>query len=149
VLNCRSRSARALSRRRGIAAVMATPVSVGLSALAPGGSETVPLRLPAGRWDLSLQYVSPVFVALSAGGQRWRMPPYLDRPGPVFTVGSLDSTGAPMALTVRADQPSFMTGANLVALTTTVFATRSPDTRTLVPLRRSCGRYVDWYRLTT
>jgi hypothetical protein len=148
VLNCRQPSGRALSRRRGIASVMATPISLGLSPLAPGGAENLPLRLPAGRWDLSLQYVSPVVVALSAGGQHWRMPPYLDRPGPVFAVGSLASSGAPITLTVRAERPSFMTGPNLVAFTTTIVATRSPDTRVLVPLSRSCGRYVDWYRLS-
>jgi len=147
VLNCRSRSARALSRRRGIAAVMATPISVGLSALQPGGVERVPLRLPAGQWGLSLQYESPVVVALGAGGRQWRMPAYVDRPGPVFAVGSLSSNGAPMTLTVRAERPSSITGPDLVAFTTTLFATRSPETRSLVPLSRSCGRYVDWYRL--
>lgn len=30
---------------------------------------------------------------------------------------------------------------------TTFAATRIPDTRRLVPLRRACGKYVDWFRL--
>jgi hypothetical protein len=148
VLDCRNRVERALSRRPGVAAVSAVPVSGALSALPPGGHERVTLRLPAGRWQLSLQYTSPTDLTLSATGHRWRMPAYDDRPGPIFGVGSLRSSGSPLILTVRADKPNFLTGADLVAFTTTVFATRDPDRRTLVPLSRSCGRYVDWYRLS-
>jgi hypothetical protein len=149
VMNCRRPLVRALSRRPGVAAVMATPVMVGLSALQPGRSETVKLRLPPGRWDLSLQYTSPVTLGLRAGASRWTMPAYLDRPGPVFNVGSLSSDGTPMALSVHAARPSVLSGANLVAFISTVYATRAPATRTLVPLSRACGRYVDWYRLSS
>jgi hypothetical protein len=147
ILNCGNRALRALSRRRGVAAVMTEPVTVPVSAMRPGGSQDVTLRLPRGRWDLSLQYVSPVDVSLRVGSQRWQMPAYLDRPGPLFAVGSVTSDGQPMALKIQADRPSPLTGADLVASTTAVVATRSPNTRTLLPLNRSCGRYVDWYRL--
>jgi hypothetical protein len=76
------------------------------------------------------------------------VPAYLDRPGPVFGVGSLTTSGAPIVVTVRADRPSFISGSELAALTSSLIATRSPETRVLVPLRHSCGRYVDWYRVS-
>jgi hypothetical protein len=147
VLDCRNRVARALSRRPGIAVVMAKPVSVTLSALPPGDYEKLTLRLPAGRWSLSLGYTTPVPLSLSVGGRHWRIPAYDDRPGPVFAVGTVSSTGAPLTMWVRADRPSFLTGSSLVAFLGRLYATRSPDTRSIVPLSQSCGQYVDWYRL--
>lgn len=146
VLNCQSRMGRALSRRRGVAAVMSPPVIGALTAIPAGGIERVTLPLRPGRWELSLQYVSAVNLELSVGGQRWQMPAYLDRPGPVFAVGTVRSGGTPIVVTIRADRPSPTTGPNLNALTTALVATRIPNVRTLVPLRRSCGRYIDWYR---
>ncbi len=77
------------------------------------------------------------------------MPAYLDRPGPVFAMGSLTSDGTPTTLSVHAVRPSFLSGSNLVAFLSTVYATRSPETRTLIPLNRACGRYVDWYQLSS
>ena len=102
VLDCSNPNLRALSRRRGVAAVMTKPVTVPLSSMRPGGSQHVTLRLPNGRWDLSLQYVSAVDVSVAAGSQHWRMPAYLDRPGPLFAVGSVTSDGQPMALKIQA-----------------------------------------------
>jgi hypothetical protein len=148
VLNCRTRFGRALSRRHGMAAVMATPAIASLGALAPGYSERFQLHLPAGRWEISLQYESAVDLRIVTPGHNWVMPAYLDRPGPVFDVGSLTSTGAPTGFTLYADKPTSFTGPNLVAEMLVAFATRLPDTRTLVPLSQACGRYVDWYRLS-
>ena len=145
-LNCRTKAGRALSRRRGVAAVMTPPVITGLGALRPGASETVLMRLPAGTWQLSLQYVSPVALDASAGGHRWTVTPYVDRPGPFFAVGSVTSSGQPVPFYLTASRPSSLTGPDLLAAPTAVVATRLPDTRTLLPLRQSCGRYVDWYR---
>lgn len=147
VLNCRQPAARTLSREAGEAAVMATPVHVSLGTLSPGGVAKVNLALPAGQWSLSLQYTSPVNLDLSADGRRWHMPAYLDRPGPLFAVGSIGSDGTPIVLTVRAERPSALTGPDLVAFMSAIAATRLPDSRTMVPLRRACGKYVDWFRL--
>lgn len=146
VLNCHTRAGLTLSRRRGLAAAMAPPLVTSLTALPPGASEHVSVSLAAGRWELSLQYTSAVDLELSAGGTRWRMPAYLDRPGPVFDVGSMTSSGAPVTITVRAVKPSALTGPGLAALPTALVATHSPDVRVVQSLRRSCGRYVDWYQ---
>ena len=147
VLDCRARPGRELSHKHGVAAVMAPPVTAGLSGILPGNTDTTSLRLPAGTWDLSLQYSSPETLDVSAAGRRWRMPAYLDRPGPFFAVGTVVSTGAPVTVTVHAERSSSLTGPILAALLTQVVATPHPDPRVLVPLRRACGRYVDWLRL--
>jgi len=146
VLNCATRDGRALSRSGGVADLMVQPIVVPLSTLPPGGEQRVSLSLPPGLWELSLQYVSADPLELLAQGEHWTMPAYLDRPGPWFAVGRIYSTGVPITVTVRANRPSSFTGPNLNALTAGLAATSVPDLRKLVPLRRACGRYIDWYR---
>jgi hypothetical protein len=146
VLGCATRSGRRISRERGVAATMTTPVGVGLSALEPGGSETVSLKLPAGRWQLSLSYLSGVPIELDVQGHRFTISAYLDRPGVFFAVGELSSVGGSVLVTLDAEKPSFLTGIGINAQLSELIATRLPDTRALIPLRRACGRYVDWYR---
>lgn len=148
VLDCRMPADRALSRRPGIAAVMTAPVLAALSPVLPGGEDTAPLRLAPGRWQLSLQYTSPDPLLVSVPGHRFTMPAYLDRPGPFFAVGTVTSTGGPITVAVRSERPSSITGPALVSNLSAVVAVREPATRTIVPLRSACGRYVDWYRVT-
>jgi hypothetical protein len=147
ILNCRVPAQRRLSHQRGVAAVMTAPVTASLSAILPGGSDTTSVRVAAGKWEISLQYTSPEPLDITAGGRRFTMPAYVDRPGPFFAVGSVTSTGAPISVIVHERRPSFLTAPGLAALLTDVAAVASPDPRTLVPMRRACGRYVDWYRL--
>jgi hypothetical protein len=149
VLNCNTPGGRALSRQHGVASVMtAAPIVTPVSLLSPGATEQVSMSLGRGRWDLSLQYVSAVAVELSVARNSWRMPAYLDRPGPFFSVGSVTSDGTPTTVTIHADRPSLITGPGLGPQTSELVATPNPDTRKLMPLARSCGRYVDWYRLS-
>jgi hypothetical protein len=148
VLDCRTPTGRALSRRHGVAAVMYPPVITPLSGLVAGTGEVATLHLLAGRWELSLQYTSAVPLDILVPGHRWRMPAYLDRPGPVFDVGPITSTGTPIPLGALARKPSPLTGVALAAVPTAIIATRLPDTRQLVPLGLACGRYIDWYRLS-
>jgi hypothetical protein len=147
ILKCDTPAGRRLSRQAGVAAVMPTPVLTGLSPVLPGDHDITQLRLPAGTWNLSLQYESPIPVEVIAGEQRWRMPAYDDRPGPFFSVGSVVSTGAPITLDVVAIRPSALTGPGLVSQLYQVAAVSSRDTRTLVPMGKACGHYVDWFRL--
>ncbi len=148
ILNCHNQSERTLSRRRGIAAVMAPPQFLALSPLQPGQVHRLPLILPPGVWNLSLQYTSPVSLDLSTLTKQWTMPAYTDRPGPVFSVGTVSSSGAAMLLTVHAQRPSFMSGPTLLATPTQLIATQSPETTRIVPLAQACGRYVDWFKLS-
>lgn len=149
VLDCRNRLARAFSRRAGAAAVMTAPITASIPQLTPGSSATLSLRLPRGAWDLSLQYVSELPLSVSAAGKRWSMPAYLDRPGPFFSIGRVSSPGGTVRVTMTAGRPSLLTGHHLIALASEMAAVRAPDARTLVPLSRACGRYVDWYRLSS
>ncbi len=149
VLKCNTVAGRRLSRQAGVAAVMTKPVLTGLSTVAPGGHVVTQLRLPPGTWNLSLQYESPIRVEVIAGDRRWRMPAYDDRPGPFFAVGSVVSTGTPIPLEVKSVRPSVLTGPILVSQLYQLAAVSSPDARTLVPMSKACGRYVDWFRLGT
>lgn len=152
ILSCNSPFGRRLRVSRGYAALMALPISVVGVALLPGASAEVPLPLPSGKWAVSVQYVSTFDVKLSAQGKTWKMPAYLGRLGPVFDVGEVGGRGtsAPVTLKVSTDRPSSLTGlgGNLFTNIPTIFATRIPDVRRIVPLSQACGQYVDWYRLS-
>ncbi len=147
VLDCHTPNGHQLSRRPGVAAIMPTPVVTAVPALPPGGSELVKLALGRGIWNLSLQYVSALPIHIDAGTRHWRLPAYLDRPGPFFPFGFVTSDGSPVTLAIRAPKASSLTGVRLPAQMTQLAATRSPGTRVRVPLSRACGRYVDWFRL--
>ncbi|MFZ0042371.1 MAG: hypothetical protein WAK93_13755 [Solirubrobacteraceae bacterium] len=147
MIACHTRAGRLFSRQHGVAAVMVAPVRSTLAPLRPGQSEHVAMPLATGTWQLSLQYTSAVPIAITAGGRSWRMSPYLDRLGPVFAVGSVSATsGTPVLVRLTASRPSLLTGASLGADATYLVATRDSYQRLMVPLARTCGRYVDWYR---
>ena len=149
VLDCSTQFGRRISRKRGVAAVMTEPIAVGVGVLPIGASPRVSLPLPAGRWELSLQYVSGVPIRVTElGGPSWAVPAYLDQIGPFFSFAQVRSYGGRMTLEVSTARPSIFTirAAFLEAQVEAIVATRVPDTRTLVPLRRACGRYIDWYR---
>jgi hypothetical protein len=149
VLDCSSPLGRTLRRARGVASVTATPVLVPAHPLYPGTQAAVQLPLGPGRWEISIQYVSPLGLQLSSEGKQWKMPPYLGRWGPFFGVGEVIGRGPaePVELTVRSPRPSVLTGPNLYSLLPLVAATRAPASHELVPLSHACGRYVDWYRV--
>ena len=147
VLNCRTPTGRRLRRDRGVADVMVAPVVGPGTGILAGATVHVPVTVPAGRWQLSLQYTSALDLQVSEGGRRWGMPAYQDRPGPVFQVGPVTSTGAPLVVTIGTRRPSSLTGSAQTSSVTAVIFTRIPDIRQIIPLARSCGRYVDWYRL--
>ena len=107
------------------------------------------LHLAPGRWQLSLPYVSPEAVTVSTRGLAVRLPANLDRPGSVWPVGTVSSTGAPITLLVAMTNPGAMS--SLLPVTQyfvpeSMVATALIPERT-IPLKAACGRYVDWYRL--
>jgi hypothetical protein len=150
VLDCHSTTGRQLAASSGVASLMAQPLTAPGVQLAPGGARTVRLALPQGRWQISIQYTSTVDMTFAAHGERYAMPPYLGRPGAYFNVGAVTGagTGSPISLRISADRPSFLSGDTAYADVFTIAATRIPDVRKLVPLRRACGKYVDWFRPT-
>ena len=153
VLDCATPSGRRLSRSQGEASVTAAPVTTPGPGLLPGSSATFQLPLPEGEWELSIQYNSEFTLALSAEGHRWPMPAVTPLPQAFFAVGQVQGHGAgsPVALTLQLSKPSALTSEAglLYANIGSIAATRVPDAGRLVPLRRACGQYVDWYRVTS
>ena len=144
-LDCRKPAGLALSRQPGVARVRPAPLSSPpLATLAPGQSTQVQLRMPPGQWDLSLPFVSPQAVTVTGGGLHSWLPPNLDRPGPLWPVGRVTSTGAPITLTVSVANPSPIYSGNHFFQAGSLVADRVAAAQT-VPLSAACGRYVDWY----
>jgi hypothetical protein len=150
VLDCRSAAGRKLSHRPGEASVVRAPVTAPGPGLTAGGSAAVPLRLPPGQWDISLQYYGSFDLTVTSQGLRRTMPAYLGRPGPFFDVGRVmgNGTKTPVVLIFSVPRPSIVTGTGLFTAAPLIAATPVPAQRRLVPLSHACGQYVDWYRLS-
>jgi hypothetical protein len=146
VFRCDSDEGRAIVERGGVAAVRRSPlVATGGSALA-GGTISIRLDPPPGRWTLTAPYVSHLPLEVEAPGLRAELPASLDRIGPRWPVGRL---------TVRRQRPfqvSFHVEDTLLASPTAtatipyLVAVPVGDPDRIVSIERACGRYVDWYR---
>ena len=125
--------------------------------LATGEEAAQTLRLPAGRWLLSLQYFAPFELTLSAPGLRQPLPAALDgqRPstislasdGQSWPAGEIRSAGRPLRFTVSAAEPSTLQRLSDYggeASLGTLVAVRDAPHR-IVPLQEACGAWVDWY----
>ena len=145
VLRCATPEGRALVRRGGVALVREPPIIVALPPLAPGATTTVDLPLTRGTWDLQVPYLSPRPLEVRAAGRRFTLPASADRPGVRLPAGAITVTeSGPVAVSVTS-QRNRLTPRAAVASPTAVIATRRGTSR-LVPLRKACGRFVDWYR---
>ena len=109
-----------------------------------GDSAVAFARLPAGRWTVSLQYVSPVPLDVTAGGTTMTVPPSQEGPGVFWRVGTFTSKGGTQRIVIRAHGASPLTTFRTVLLGSLAL-TRIGARDRVVPLRRACGRYVDWY----
>ncbi len=117
------------------------------------GSVSVKMRLPRGRWDLSLQYDSQVSLEVFARGHGFTLPPsldgmYLSEQGKAsfWRAGTVRSPGGIVRITVNASQPSSFqrfVGVRRQVWLGAIAATRGgPHT---APLGDGCGRYIDHY----
>jgi hypothetical protein len=126
-------------------------------ALETGDSASQTLKLPAGRWRLSLQYFSPFDLTLSAGGLDQSLPAALDgqRPntislaneGQFWPAGAIASDGSPIRFTISAADPSALqrlTGYTGKANLGELVAVPARPHR-IVPLSKACNRWIDWY----
>lgn len=127
------------------------------TSLEPGRSASQTISLPPGEWDLSFQYSSPVApLRVEAAGLEVEMPPGVEgaipyRPdqGPYWPVGSIESQGGPVEITVTADELSSLQqllGVDAQAAIGNVVATRLSD-RSSQDFQQSCGAYLDHYYL--
>ncbi len=127
------------------------------SELGTGARTSQTLRLPAGRWDLSLQYFSPFGLTLSAPGFSKALIPALDgqRPsgislannGQFWPAGLYESRGDPIKFTIATAKPSTLqelTGYEGKAYLGELVAVPAKPHQ-IVPLRDACGGWIDWY----
>jgi hypothetical protein len=161
--DCASPEIRILTSNRGRASLFPGAVVGGKgrwspeTALETGDSATQTLRLPAGRWRLSLQYFSPFDLTLSAPGLHQPLFAALDgqRPntislaneGQFWPAGEISSNGDPLRFTVTAAEASTLqrlTGYTGKATLGELVATPDRPHR-IVPLSKACNGWVDWY----
>ena len=102
------------------------------------------LTLPRGEWELEVPYTSSLPVDVTLKGLHTTLPANLDRLGSRWRIRRI-AIWKQQRMTV-----SFHTGKDL--LTPVSAATVIPSlvatplgTERIVPVRRACGQYVDWY----
>jgi hypothetical protein len=122
--------------------------------LAPNEIASQRLTLPPGRWELSLQYVSPVTgVTVTASGLDVHLPsgvdaaiPYRPDQGPYWPVGEVTSQGRPITVSVGADDIHAyqkLLGVDAPAVIGNLTALRLDGFATVPNTSAACGLFVD------
>jgi hypothetical protein len=161
--NCASPEIRILTAAGGRASLFPGAVIGGKARWSPaagleaGQSASQTLRLPSGRWRLSIQYFSPFSLTLSAPGLDQALPAALDgqRPntislaneGQFWPAGEVRGNGRPVRFTISAAEPSTLqrlTGYSGEATLGELVAVPAKSHR-IVPLSKACGGWIDWY----
>jgi hypothetical protein len=127
------------------------------ASLQAGESAGQTLRLPSGRWRLSIQYFSPFDLNLSTPGLDQALPAALDgqRPntislaneGQFWPAGEVRSNGQPIHFTINAAEPSTLqrlTGYSDTASLGELVAVPAKPHR-IVALNQACNAWIDWY----
>ncbi|HEX6204181.1 MAG TPA: hypothetical protein VFZ29_00040 [Solirubrobacterales bacterium] len=127
------------------------------SILETGSETSQSLRLPAGSWNLSLQYFSPFDLTLSAPGFSEELKAALDgqRPntislgnnGQYWPAGRFESDGGKTRFTIEtagANALQSLTGYDGKAYLGALVAVPAEPHRT-VPLSQACDGWIDWY----
>jgi hypothetical protein len=161
--DCASPEIRILTANHGRAGLFPAAVVAGkgrwspAAALEAGDSASQTMTLPAGRWQLSLQYFSPFGLTLSAPDLHRALPAALDgqRPntislaneGQFWPAGEIDSNGKPIRFTISAEDPSTLqslTGYTGKANLGELVAVQAKPHR-IVALSAACDSWIDWY----
>jgi hypothetical protein len=158
-LGCPDGASRGIASHQGTATLLDHPAVRKQSAWSPTwrfnapGTASVKMRLPRGRWDLSLQYDSQVSLEVSAGGRSFTLPPsldgmYLSEQGKAsfWHAGTVQSKGGTVKVTVDASEPSsfqrFVGVPRQVWLGGIAATSGGPHT---VQLHATCRRFIDHY----
>jgi hypothetical protein len=119
----------------------------GRARAAPGTYLRRVLRLGPGRWELSLQYLSAVPLELRVDGRVLaRLAPQRGENSAYWEAGTFWTKGGPATVEVHVPRRRVL-DAERPGLIGSLAAQRIDVAEREVPLRRACGRYVDWYRL--
>jgi hypothetical protein len=127
------------------------------SILGTGAQTSRSLRLPAGSWNLSIQYFSPFDLTLSAPGFSEDLKAALDgqRPntislgnnGQFWPAGRYQSKGGRTRFTLKTPDATWLqslSGYDGTAYVGELVAVPAKPHRT-VPLSRACNHWLDWY----
>jgi hypothetical protein len=130
------------------------------SILGNGETTSQSLELPAGTWNLSMQYFSPFALSITAPGFKQELVAALDgqRPntislannGQFWPAGKFQSKGSKVEFAVHAAPADWMqslTGYDGEAYVGELVATKAEGRKT-VPLSQACGKWIDWYEST-
>jgi hypothetical protein len=128
------------------------------SLLGTGERASQTLDLPAGSWNLSLQYFSPFGLTLSGPGLKEELKPALDgqRPntislasnGQFWPAGRFTSPGGPTKFTIAAADAGTLqslSGYDGKAYVGVLVAVPAKPRR-IVPLSKACNGWIDWYQ---
>jgi hypothetical protein len=129
----------------GPARLWSTPGDARAPLIRPGDSRFQTLALGRGTWELALSYSSAVPLRLRAASLDAALPPYAEDRSLLFVAGRVRTTAARTRVRVEVTAPD-RTLVDRSMEVGRLTATRVDDRGTLVPLRRACGRYVDWLR---
>ena len=162
-LDCGRRAGGRLAAAPGTATVFARPPIAGAAwspgpTVESGSPASQELRVPAGRWAVSLQYDATQPLSVSAPGLRATLPANLDYRGsvPYYPAGILRARRpGPLTVRVAVESPPLagrLLGASseahlgAIALSPAGSGPALPGAaERAIPLRAACGRYVDWY----
>jgi hypothetical protein len=152
VLDCRTEAGRLLRQRAGWARVwplpLRAPVPEAHTGVGLGAERSLRLDLGTGQWELSLQYQSPQRLTVAGSSIRGSLPASRDWPGPFWEIGEVTDEGSePTSLTITVTNPTHFSPRRQVALLGDVAAVRIDAKPRLLPLSRTCGKYVDWFTL--
>jgi hypothetical protein len=159
VLDCGSSAGRRVTRSPGPVLVRPAPVlgdpaawRLSSGALRPayapdtleeGQTASQALRLPPGRWEISLQYLGSMSLRVQAGERSVTLPPNQELPGPWWRVAEVEG-GRDVPVTITADRMPALEVRRTAAIGNVAAVKLDAPARWLPP-PRACGRYVDGY----
>lgn len=160
VLDCRTERAKKYLALYKWAGVLPRPIVSTAwrgSIAKPGETATMTVKLPRGRWDVSLQYASRTPVTVRADGLHKVLAPNFGVATSYWPAGTVTRDGRPLTLSVTGAQqtwfgrllgrPRAMRAALAPGMRPLVHAafTRHDETPRRILARAACGRYVDWF----
>jgi hypothetical protein len=149
ILDCGTAGGRAILAAGGVAAVRPVPRVAPLGLVGAGGTLTARIDPPPGTYRLALPYESPYPVDVEAPGLHVELPANLERLGPRFPAGRLVvADRRPRTVSLHVDDTALAPAGATATFTSLVIVPAAGSER-IVPIRRACGKYVDWYRSTS
>ena len=146
VLDCSRPQGRKILAGGGVAAVRPAPVvTEAPSYLPPNSAASAELHLGAGEWELEAPYSSRVDVKVTGPGVDTTLGGNLDRGGSRYPLGRVKvRAGEPVLLEFKVPHPLLALPIPYATIGKVVATKVAPER--VVPIRKACGRYVDWYR---